>query len=170
MIVAQDVMLALAKRDDERLLSNLLELYSHDSSDFFPLQLNGEGRFGYPDLPLYWSDEQHRFPFLIRLRQQPVGFALVTQGSWVTNDPDAFNMAEFFVARRYRREGVGRHAANELWRRLAGRWTVRVSEGNRSGFSFWSGIVHERFARGLTEFSQPGEPYPWRVFAFDTAN
>ena len=47
-------------------LSNLLELYSHDLSDVFALEPGVDGRFGYEKLPLYWSEPESRLPFLIR--------------------------------------------------------------------------------------------------------
>jgi hypothetical protein len=55
---------------DAALLSNLLELYTHDLSAAFPsVELGPDGRFGYGKLPLYWTEPDRRFPFLIRLRR-----------------------------------------------------------------------------------------------------
>lgn len=48
------------------LLSNLLELYIHDLSEIFPIDLDPGGRFGYDKLPLYWSEPDARYAFLIR--------------------------------------------------------------------------------------------------------
>lgn len=50
---------------DLRLLSNLLNLYMHDLSDTFPIEVGADGRFRYAKLPLYWSEPEKRFPFLI---------------------------------------------------------------------------------------------------------
>ena len=51
-----------ATRQQEQVLANLLELYVHDFSEFLDLEIGEDGRFGYPSLPLYWS-EQGRYPF-----------------------------------------------------------------------------------------------------------
>jgi predicted acetyltransferase len=51
---------------DAPVLSNLLKLYAHDLSAVFALELGANGRYGYEKLPLYWSEPERRFPFLIR--------------------------------------------------------------------------------------------------------
>ncbi len=78
---SEDVVLDLATPRDAPVLANLLELYAHDLSDTFGLELGPDGRFGYEKLPLYWSEPERRFPFLIRRGTHLAGFALVTQGS-----------------------------------------------------------------------------------------
>ena len=123
-------------------MSNLLELYIHDLSAAFPeIELGADGRFGYRPLALYWSQPDRRFAFLIRCDDRIAGFALVTRGSPATDDPDVFDVAEFFILRRYRRAGVGRQAAEQLWTRQPGRWIVRVFEGNSGAVSFWSHVI-----------------------------
>ena len=152
---------------DATLLSNLLELYVHDLSAAFPsIEMGPDGRFGYRDLALYWSEPERRFPFLIRSDARVVGFALAKRGSPVTDDPNVFDVAEFFVIRRYRRSGVGRRAAVLLWNRLPGAWIVRVSEGNPGAVPFWSGVIGEFTNGAATEYRRPGNPHPWRVFSF----
>jgi predicted acetyltransferase len=83
-------------------------------------------------------------------------------------DPDVFDVAEFFVIRKYRRLGVGRRAAFLLWKGLPGKWIVRVSEGNRAAVSFWKGVVAEFTSGKVVEDTRPGEPSPWRVFSFES--
>ncbi|MFI5364444.1 MAG: GNAT family N-acetyltransferase [Candidatus Binatia bacterium] len=167
---SQEVALDVATPRDAVLLSNLLELYAHDLSEAFALELGADGRFGYAKLPLYWSEPERRFPFLIRCGTRVVGFALVTRGSPASDDPDVFDVAEFFVVRRHRRSGVGRRAAVLLWNRFAGRWTVRVSEGNHRGRSFWANVIAEYTNGALTQTTRPGSPHAWRVFSFDSVN
>jgi predicted acetyltransferase len=106
-----EVALEVATPRDASVLSNLLELYAYDLSEIFPLELQPDGRFDYEQLPLYWSEPDRRFPFLIRCDARLAGFALVTRGSPASDDPADFDVAEFFVLRRYRRRGVGRQAA-----------------------------------------------------------
>jgi len=154
---------------DAALLSNLLELYIHDLSDIFSVELGSDGRFGYANLPLYWSEPERRFAFLVKCDGRTAGFALVTRGSPVTDDPDVFDVAEFFVARGYRRTGVGRLAARLLWCRFPGKWIVRVSEGNQRAIPFWTHVVAEFAGGAATEFHRPGGTHPWRVFSFDSS-
>lgn len=162
------VRLVHATPADAERLANLLELYIHDLSAFYPhVELGDDGRFGYPQLPLYWSEPDRRFPFLIRHGDRVTGFALAKRGSPVSRDPEVLDVVEFFVLRQHRRGGIGRAAALQLWQQLPGSWTVRVSEGNLGALDFWSGVVAEATNGVATESSHPGRPHPWRVFAFD---
>ena len=160
---AVDVRLAAA--GEAPVLANLLELYAHDFSALADLQLHPDGRYGYPELPLYWR-EATRFPFLVRVDGHLAGFALVARGSRVSGDPEVWDMAEFFVVRRYRRHGVGAAAAHELWRRFPGRWELRVMESNLPALAFWSAAV-AAFTGAPAEavFTQVAEKR-WQVFAF----
>jgi predicted acetyltransferase len=170
MVDRHEVVLDVATSRDAVLLSNLLELYLHDLSEAFPtIELGADGRFGYDKLPLYWSEPERRFSFLIRHGARVVGFVLATRGSPATDDPAVFDIAEFFVLRRHRRSGVGRRAAFLLWDRLPGRWIVRVSEGNRGALSFWAGVIDEYTRGAATEVKRSGIPHAWRVFSFDSA-
>jgi predicted acetyltransferase len=163
---ARSVSLERATPEAAPLLSHLLELYLHDLSEIFPVDLGPDGRFGYEKLPLYWSEPGARYAFLIKCGSSVAGFALATRGSPVTDDPADLDVAEFFVLRRYRRSGVGRRAAFALWDGLPGRWVVRVSEANRAGLPFWSEIVRAYTGGACNASTRPGVPHGWRVFTF----
>ena len=165
----QEVVVDVAAPRDATLLANLLELYIHDLSEAFPgIELGPDGRFGYDKLPLYWSEPERRFPFLIRYGTRVAGFVLVTRGSPASDDPDVFDVAEFFVIRRHRRAGVARRAAFLVWDRLPGRWIVRVSEGNTGALLFWDAVIAEYTSGAATESRRSGSPNAWRVFSFES--
>jgi predicted acetyltransferase len=163
------VTLERATPADAPLLANLLELYAHDLSDVFPMTLGPDGRFGYRRLPLYWSEPEKRFAFLIRSGGEVAGFALATVGSPATDAPTDLDVAEFFVLRAHRRAGVGRQAAMALWDALPGTWVVRVSEGNRGGLAFWSEVVEAYTGGVFTVVTRPEALHARRVFRFASA-
>ena len=47
------------------------------------------------------------------------------------------DLAEFFVVRRYRRQGVGTRAAAAIFGLRRGRWEVRERTGNAAARAFW---------------------------------
>jgi predicted acetyltransferase len=165
-----DVTLEVATAADASILSNLIELYVHDLSEIFPVEIRADGRFGYDALPLYWSEPDRRLPFFIRSGPRLAGFALVTRGSPATADPDDLDVAEFFVLRSHRRAGVGRRAAFALWDRLRGRWVVRVSQANRAGVSFWEPTVRDYTGGAFSESEHRGKVHAFRVFTFRSAD
>ena len=174
------VTLDIATPADATLLANLLEFYTHDLSAAFPdVALGPDGRFGYPHLPRYWAEPDGRFAYLIRTDGHTAGFVLATRGSPaaslsvpglpVAEDAAEFDVAEFFVLRRYRRAGVGQRAAALLWRRLPGRWTVRVGAANPDALAFWTRVVHDAAGGGPVAVTRLGGPGAagWHVLAFD---
>jgi predicted acetyltransferase len=144
-----------ASAEEAPILANILELYAHDFSDFFDIELGDDGRFGYDSLALYWTEEG-RHPFLIRVDGKLAGFALVKR------DGELWDMAEFFVTRGWRRKGIGRQAAHEVFQKFPGTWQVRVMEANVAGERFWSGAIEVPAAR----VEKDGRW--WRVFTFQS--
>src|SRR6201995_1506925 len=108
------VELVPAREEQAPILSNLIEFYAYDFSEFMDLKLGEDGRFGYKALPLYWQ-ESTRHPFLILVDNHLAGFAFVRRGSEISGDTDVWDMAEFFVMRGYRRLGIGMKIAHEVW-------------------------------------------------------
>jgi predicted acetyltransferase len=166
MITSEEVTLQIATTGDATLLSNLLELYQYDLSEIFPIKIGADGRFGYEKLPLYWSEPDANFAYVIRSRAEVAGFALVTRGSPATDDPDDFDLAEFFVLRSYRRSGVGRRAAFLLWDRHRGQWVVRVSQMNLGALPFWEGAIREYTGGLFCEKEYRGKSNMFRVLSF----
>jgi predicted acetyltransferase len=165
-----EVSLEVVTESDAAVLRNLLELYIHDMSEVFPgVEVGADGRFGYHKLPLYWSEPERCFAYLIRRAGKLAGFILATRGSPISEDPDVLDIAEFFVLRGLRRARVGWSAAALLWGRLPGRWTVRVSEGNSGALPFWARAIAEYTGGQATWEPRPGTPNAWRVFSFESA-
>jgi predicted acetyltransferase len=153
--------------EQEPILANLLELYAHDFTDFYDLQLGPDGRFGYSHLPLYWS-EPGRHPFLVRVDAKLAGFVLVKRGSEFSGDETVWDMAEFFVLRGYRRLGIGTEIAHEVWRRFPGLWEVRVMELNRSALQFWERAISAFTDETIHSFRVDEGGQCWRVFSFES--
>jgi predicted acetyltransferase len=167
---SRDVTLVPAEPSDEPVLSNLLELYLHDLSDYFPIDLGVDGRFGYYPLAPFLSGLEPRWVFLIRVDSRLAGFALATRSSPLTDDPNDLDVTEFFVSRRYRRAHVGLHAACLLWDRLPGDWIVRVAGNNQRALAFWRTAVSTYTRRALPERTMTLQERAWHVLDFDAGS
>ncbi len=166
MLVEHNVTLELATERDATLLANLLELYVHDLSEVFPIELGVDGRFGYGSLPLYWSEPDAHLGFLFRLNSRIAGFALVARGSPVTSDLQELDLAEFFVLRSYRRSGIGQIAASLLFDHLPGHWVVRVSEANSAAVPFWETTISRYTQGAASKTMRPGKHHLFHVHSF----
>ena len=138
-------------------IANLFQLYVHDFSEQWAGTDRGElepdGRFEpYPHLDSYWQDAR-REPFLIRVDGHLAGFVLINDVSH-SGRPLDFAVAEFFVARKHRRDGVGRAAARAAVAHRPGQWEMAVSRKNPGAQAFWRGVAAELGAEGTIEESQ----------------
>jgi predicted acetyltransferase len=57
------------------------------------------------------------------------------------------DMAEFFVLRKYRRQGVGELAAREIFGRFTGPWEIRQRDANIGAVTFWRRVI-DRYTGG----------------------
>ena len=130
-------------------LANLMQLYVHDWSEILPLELEADGRFAAPPLDAYFREPDHR-AFFIESAGKLAGFALVVAHSRLTGAPGVHDVAEFFVARGYRRRGVGAAAASALFTRFEGPWEVRQRDENEAATAFWRRAIG-RFTGGRFE-------------------
>jgi predicted acetyltransferase len=140
-------------------LQNLFQFYVHDFADFWETrrtELQEDGRFGlYPPLPRYWTDPGCS-AFLIRADGNLAGFVLL-DGEAHSGQACDFNVGEFFVARHYRREGVGRQAALAAIRQRAGSWEIAVARRNLGAQAFWRRVAAEVATGPVTEIDQHDE-------------
>ncbi len=162
---AADIQLEPALREQSPILANLLELYAHDFSEFQPLEIGPEGRFGYEPLSLYWS-ESNRHPFLIRFNGTLAGLALLKRGSEISGNQDVWDMAEFFVLRGCRRHRIGTLAAQQVWRRFPGLWEVRVMQSNPSAISFWNRAISGFIGELIQPVRIEKDGRSWKLFSF----
>jgi predicted acetyltransferase len=148
-------------------LSNLLELYTHDFCDFLDLELRSHGRFGYKELDLYWTDPVRR-PLLLYVNGKLAGFVLIKRSDSRIAGRIVWDMTEFFILRSYRRQGIGTRVAHQAFRKFPGPWEVRVMESNRSAYSFWTHAIR-MFAGEAVEPSRiRRDDIVWYVFSFES--
>ena len=153
--------------EQQPIVANLLELYAHDFSEFHDIELGADARFGYKDLPLYWRDPNCH-PLLVKTDSNLAGFVLVRKQLEISGDETIWDMAEFFVLRRYRRRGIGTDVAREVWRRFPGRWQVRVMQSNRDAHRFWEHAISAFAGQTIEPVSVEKHGKLWHYFSFES--
>lgn len=155
-------MLESIERDRGDVLGRLFQLYAHDFSEHVPLGLTDSGRFDVSAGELWWSRADHH-PFFVRIEGRLAGFALVRRGSKLDGDPNVMDVAEFFIVRGERQQGVGRQAVRALLERFPGRWQVRVRQSNPPALQFWSRVLNEWGAGGVACSTFSEQQVEWHV-------
>jgi predicted acetyltransferase len=166
-----DVVLQPIGVERRQTVDNLFQLYVHDFTDFWAtrqVELGEDGRFPpYPFLDAYWEDPE-RAAFLIRADHALAGFVLLNRHSHSGLSAD-WNVAEFFVARHYRRAGVGRRAALAAIAPRAGQWEIAVARRNTPAQPFWRGVAADAAAGPVEETDQDDPRWNGMILRFRVA-
>jgi predicted acetyltransferase len=132
-----------AERGQAPVIQNLMQLYTHDFSEFWAGasrgELNAQGLFEPYPLDEYWSNANWA-AMLIWCDRALAGFSLVNDRTHSGLEADR-NMAEFFIVRKHRARGVGRLAAEIIFSRQPGLWEVAVSRKNTPAREFWRNTI-----------------------------
>jgi [ribosomal protein S5]-alanine N-acetyltransferase len=116
--------------------------YVYDMSEY----VGDEPDWAFPDTGDYECDDFRPYfedsgatPFFIRVDGELAGFAVVDRRG-ATPEVD-YNMAQFFVLRKFKGRGVGAQAARQCFERYRGLWDVMVIPQNRGAHEFWKRII-----------------------------
>jgi predicted acetyltransferase len=97
-----------------------------------------------PDLLASWFNDASAHILTVLRDHQPAGFALVREKHAATvGAANEYTMAEFFVARQWRRHAVGRASVRLILDRFVGRWHVMEYTRNAVAVAFWRNVVRE---------------------------
>ena len=122
------------------ILANLLERYAYDFSEYWKFDIGDNGFYGYEGLPLFWTNP-HRYPYLIYVENKIAGLVMVQKGSPISDDNEVWDIAEFFIMKKYKKQGIGTEVAHQIWSQFEGRWQVRVLIENQIANKFWSQAI-----------------------------
>jgi predicted acetyltransferase len=132
-----EIELVTVDEADKSVLMNLIQFYQYDFSEIRDLALTRHGTFTYRYLDPYFTKIGREADF-ITVDSQLAGFALTRED---VDDDGSWNIAEFFVARRYRRQGVARESARRLFTRRPGMWTLSVDHHNQPAAALWRSVI-----------------------------
>jgi predicted acetyltransferase len=145
-------------RDDRHWIESVYRDYLNDlapaATGIFPAL--GEIGHRVPDQLMRWYADPSAQVMTILYGDQRAGFAMVNQrlrqsvgiGLAATVAADAppattpeYSMAEFFIARPWRRRGIGAQAVRLLLDRFTGQWLITEHLINATAVKFWRGVV-----------------------------
>jgi predicted acetyltransferase len=148
-------------RNDQRWIEGVYRDYLNDlapaATGIFPAL--GEVGHRENDQLLRWFADRTAHVLTILYNEEPVGFAMVrrrtpaqTGGTRPAAEaPEAtkaavpvateFSMAEFFIARPWRRRGIGAQAVRMLFDRFDGQWLISEHVSNSTAVTFWRRVV-----------------------------
>lgn len=127
--------------EEREILSNLIEKYHYEFTQYEPRDVNKLGLYGYQYLDFYWTDEK-RWAYFIVVDGNLAGFVLVRNHPLEDTKTD-FVISEFFVMYKYRRSGVGRQAFLQVLDKHKGMWRICLHPKNIASVCFWQKVINE---------------------------
>jgi predicted acetyltransferase len=163
-----------ATLDEKPLIEGLSQFYIYDFSEMGPsttdYPFDAAGRFNpLPEFDDFWG-RAGRCALVIRSGAETAGFALLNTHSHLTGGDVERNMGEFFVARGFRRHGVGMEAVRQILAAYPGHWEIAVVERNTAAKAFWPKAIAS--APNVSRIVQhQGDGQHWRgpIWSFDAA-
>lgn len=159
-----NVDLHIPSRTERGLIRRMMELYLHDFSEFDGTDLDEHGQFGYGDLDYFWFEPTHA-AFLVKVNDKLAGFVLVDNE--VVLDDSERSITEFFILRKYRRQGVGQQVATAVFDKFPAKWEVRVITENVPAQKFWRQIIGTYTHNQFEETTLDNDDWQGPVFSFD---
>lgn len=156
-----------AKIEQKPIIANLLELYAYDFTEFFDFDIGDNGFYGYEWLHLYWT-EPNRFPYFIYVDEKLAGLVLVQKGSPISDDKEIYDIAEFFIMRKYKRKKIGTNVAIKVWEMFKGNWQVRVLFENKIACSFWLNTIEKFTGNKVLATERKIKNDLWLVYQFES--
>ena len=128
--------------------------------------MQANGRFADYPLSDFW-ERPGSSANLILIGSTIAGFSLVNDSSHISEAVVA-NVAEFFVLRKFRGQGVGKSAARAMFNSWPGSWEVAVAGCNQAAKKFWKRVIESSpEARDVQEIDAQTERWTGPVFCFE---
>jgi predicted acetyltransferase len=153
---------------EKSVLRQMLELYAYDFSEFDGADVNEHGYYGYTYFDYYWTEET-RNPFFIRVDGKLAGFALLNEYCYLIKEPGTMSIAEFFIMRKFRRQGIGKRVAIQVFDKFPGKWEVIQHGENEPSQVFWEHVIQEYTQGNYQKEKVKTEWWEGQALLFDTS-
>jgi predicted acetyltransferase len=140
--------------DQRQVVRNLFQFYLYDSSDWESEDIGTDGLFYVHDpyFNQYWDTEGWSAS-LVKVDDAMAGFLLIERSDIPGIDAPEF--ADFFVLKRFRRQGVGRRVVESVIADSASAWVVNVFEEDENSNAFWHSLFRSSLFRSVRELKDP---------------
>jgi [ribosomal protein S5]-alanine N-acetyltransferase len=163
-----------ATLEDYPVIQNMGRFYVYDMSEYLGKDEGWEipenGLYECIDFKKYWEDK-NSFPFLVRYQNEIIGFAIIDKKG--SNAEIDFNMAQFFILRKFKNKGIGMYVAQECFKKFPGIWEVMVIPGNEGAYRFWRSTIINyapgdfiEYTRDIAHFNNSRK----NIFKFESEN
>ncbi len=122
------------KSNEREKLENLMQLYLHDLSFYFPIDFDSKTcKYEY-DLSKYFDNN---YAYFIKEDKNILGFILVDD-----NSDKNYEISEIFVLNNYKGKKIGEEAVIKVFDKYKGNWTIKAVPSSPVAESFWKKTIN----------------------------
>ncbi|MCE5293612.1 MAG: GNAT family N-acetyltransferase [Chlamydiales bacterium] len=141
--------------NDYPVIQNMGRFYVYDMSEYMGSeegwQMPEDGLYQCIDFKKYWQTDG-AFPFLIRYKGELAGFVIVDKKG--SDDTIDFNIAQFYILRKFKGKGLGAFVARECFDVFRGVWEVMVMPQNTGAYQFWNKTITAYTNNTATQYTR----------------
>jgi len=136
-----------------------MEKYEYEFSQYHQWDVRENGLYGCYVEEEYREKNGKYAVFFIEVDDKLAGFVMIGDGISGDKKTD-YQVNEFFVMHKYRRQGIGKQALFRILENHKGTWQVNYHPGNIASARFWENMTAE-YTSGKYELikSHPHEDY-----------
>lgn len=143
--------IAEATEKQRSIIQNLARFYIYDLSEYQKRKCPDNGLFEDEDYTHFWKEPGH-YPYLVKCQDEIAGFVLVEKGG--SSAEIDYHIAEFFIVRKFRRQGISMFVAKEMFQKYSGNWEVMAMSRNKPAVKFWEKTIAEYTKGKYTKSSE----------------
>jgi len=118
----------------KELLENLLQLYLHDISYYFPIEFdNNTCKYKY-NLSSYFNNN---YAYFITNNNEIAGFILIDD-----NSNNNYEISEIFILNNYKNKDIGKETIYKIFNKYKGNWTIKAVPNSNIAESFWDKVIY----------------------------
>ena len=131
-------MIELTKVDkkDRIILERLLQLYLHEITIYFPIDIDNDGLYHYHNIDNYFNNDNN-IAYFIKENNTLVGFILFD----IINNQNIIQ--EIFIINNYKRNGFAKKAVFKLFENIKGEYIVKALPNSKVAELFWINTIKE---------------------------
>ena len=134
--------------EQKSVLIQLLNLYCYDFTEYSNEDINEYGYYVDDDIKYYTENlgiNPKMHPFFILFDGKLAGFVIAGVGSYLLylDDENAYVIENFFIMKKYRRNGIGSFVAKAIFDMFKGKWEVCQKQNNLPARKFWKSVISE---------------------------
>ncbi len=148
------------------IIEGMMQFYNYELSAYCDIDFNLRGLYTLSPKAVYFSRTTVR-PYLLRVDGAVAGLAVVDDE--VVDTESQFNMGYFFIARRYKGQGLASRLAAEMFLLHPGRWEVYHYASNDPAKHFWVRAIVDAKALELVTITATSDEQPIVRYRFSIA-